>query len=218
MPNPKSEPVFQEPEFSEEQFLRYEKDRAKTTIIVFLLAIGSGLLEGFLEITGFDYLSILLFIFLFIALFKILGYLKLPLPVKNSHKFYLLMVFLLASILFWSISLNPPISVNTAPNLTLQQNSSGVWTSMSQTGGHYVLLLNASQAKFELRNQVIYNEKVTFVGITSSLTGAIINSTYSNHFIYLNIKDQSYGTSLKLTTELKSGNKYFNDTQSIKFQ
>ena len=220
MPKPKNEPLFEEPEFSEEQFLRYEKDRAKSTIFVFLLAIGSGLLEGYLQIRGLGDLSILLFIVLFIGLFKILGILRIKLPVKGSHKFYMLMVFLLASILFWSIALNPPISVNTSPDLSLQISHNGVWVAVNQTNGEYVL--TSGPVNYSLRDVISFNANVSYIKTSALVGGAaspttIISQHYKDKAIYLNLKDLGYLASVKLVTELHSGSKYYNVTQQVLF-
>ncbi len=221
MPKPKNEPLFEEPEFSEEQFLRYEKDRAKSTIVAFLLAIGSGLLEGFLQVEGYYYISILLFILMFAGLFKIFGLLRIKLPVKGSHKFYMLMIFLLASILFWSIALNPPISINTSPELTLQASHNGVWAAVSQTNGEYVL--SVGPANYSLRDMVSFNGNVSYVKTTAYVAGSLSPNTligsqhYKNSAIYLNLKDLGSSASAKLVTELHSGSRYFNITQTVYF-
>ncbi|MHB1439540.1 MAG: hypothetical protein ACYCSO_02245 [Cuniculiplasma sp.] len=216
MPKPKNEPIFEEPEFSEENFLRYEKERAKSTIIVFLLAIGSGLLEGFLQVSGYYYLSMLLFIVLIVGLFRILGYMHLTLPAKGSHKFYLLMVFLLASILFWSIALNPPISVNTSPDLTLQYEHNGHWFVANQTNGQYVLL--TGPANYSLRDIITFNANISFVKITGT-SSAILGYHYHTNTRILNINLNDLGNlaTAKLVTELRSGKRFFNETQTITF-
>ncbi len=215
MPKPKNEPVFVEPEFSEEQFLRYERDRAKTTIFAFLLAIGSGFLEGYLEIIGLYYISILLFIFLLIALFKILGYLKLPLPVRGSHKFYLVMVFLLGSILFWSMALNPPVSYNTSPVMTLQYDHNGTWVSLNSSKGSYECTFHSSA--FELRDSIAYNKNFSLLSVKSGTQGALTSYTFSNNSVYLHLSPEGVGSILVITTQLESNGKIFNDTQQINF-
>lgn len=215
MPKPKNEPVFVEPEFSEEQFLRYERDRAKTTIVAFLLAIGSGFLEGYLQIIGLYYLSVLLFIVLFIGLAKILGFLKLPLPVRNSHKFYLFMVFLLASILFWSMALNPPVSFNTSPVLSMEYDHNGTWTAINTSNGAYECTFHTSS--FYLRNSIIYNKNVTLVHLTSSLTSSIITYNQTGSYVNMHMAAEGVGTILTLTTELESHGKYYNATQTLNF-
>ncbi len=215
MPKPKNEPIFEEPEFNEKDFLTYEKERAKSTIVVFFLALGSGLLEGYLDISGYDYLSILLFIVLLVALFKILGFLHLTLPPKNSHKFYMLMVFLLASILFWSIALNPPLSVNTSPEITMEIQHNGNWYKVNETNGKFVLAVGP--ANYSLRNVIYFNANVTLVSITPSVSSGIISHSYLNKTIFMNIKDLGNLASLTLVTELRSGNKFYNETQDIAF-
>ncbi len=215
MPKPKNEPVFVEPEFSEEQFLRYERDRAKTTIVAFLLAIGSGFLEGYLQIIGLDYLSILLFIILFVGLAKILGALKLPLPVRNSHKFYLFMVFLLASILFWSMALNPPVSFNTSPVLSLEYDHNGTWTSINSSKGNYECTYHTSA--FELRNFISYNKNVSLVKVTASLSSSILTYNQTGDYVYMRMAPQGVGSTNVITTELEVHGKLYNDTETINF-
>lgn len=215
MPKPKNEPVFVEPEFSEEQFLRYERDRAKTTIVAFLLAIGSGFLEGYLEIIGLYYVSVLLFIVLFVGLAKILGYLKLPLPVRNSHKFYLFMVFLLASILFWSMALNPPVSFNTSPVLSMEYDHNGTWTTINSSKGVYECTYHTSA--FDLRNAISYNKNVTLVGLTSSITSAVLGYNQTGNYVNMHMGPEGVGEILVLTTELESHGKFYNATQTLNF-
>lgn len=215
MPKPKNEPVFVEPEFSEEQFLRYERDRAKTTIVAFLLAIGSGFLEGYLEIIGLYYVSVLLFLFLFVGLAKILGYLKLPLPVRNSHKFYLFMVFLLASILFWSMALNPPVSFNTSPVLSMEYDHNGTWTTINSSKGQYECTYHTSS--FYLRNVISYNKNVSLVHLTSSITSAVLGYNQTGNYVNMHMGPEGVGEILVLTTELESHGKFFNATQTLNF-
>lgn len=215
MPKPKNEPVFVEPEFSEEQFLRYERDRAKTTIVAFLLAIGSGFLEGYLQIIGLYYVSVLLFIFLFVGLAKILGYLKLPLPVRNSHKFYLFMVFLLASILFWSMALNPPVSLNTSPVLSMQYDHNGTWTTINSSKGDYECSYHTSP--FDLRNAISYNKNVILVSLTSSVKNSVMSHNQTGDYVYMHMAPEGVGTTLVLTTELESHGKFYNASQTINF-
>ena len=179
--NKTDEPVFVEPEFNEREYIVEEKERAKTTVFVFILGILSGLLEGFLEMNGLYYLSILLFILTLLGLFKILPLLKLRIPTRNSHKFYLFMMVLLTSILFWSVALNPPISVNTQPALSLQQYSSNSWISVNQSGGNYVLPVSSTHSNFSLRDGIYFANNINAVSFTSSISNGL---TYCDSSYY----------------------------------
>ena len=215
--NKTDEPVFVEPEFNEREYIVEEKERAKTTVFVFILGILSGLLEGFLEMNGLYYLSILLFILTLLGLFKILPLLKLRIPTRNSHKFYLFMMVLLTSILFWSVALNPPISVNTQPSLSLQQYSSNSWISVNQSGGNYVLPVSSTHSNFSLRDGIYFANTINAVSFTSSNSNVIINSHFSGGYEYMNITGLPNGSSLVLSFDITSGSNHYTETQTIYF-
>ena len=215
--NKTDEPVFVEPEFNEREYIVEEKERAKTTVFVFILGILSGLLEGFLEMNGLYYLSILLFILTLLGLFKILPLLKLRIPTRNSHKFYLFMMVLLTSILFWSVALNPPISVNTQPALSLQQYSSNSWISVNQSGGNYVLPVSSTHSNFSLRDGIYFANNINAVSFTSSNSNVIINSHYNGIYEYMNITGLPNGSSLVLSFDITSGSNHYTETQTIYF-
>ena len=48
MAKDKDQEIFVEPEFIEKDFLQSEKERAKSTIVMFLLAVALGLFSGYL--------------------------------------------------------------------------------------------------------------------------------------------------------------------------
>ena len=214
--NKTDEPVFVEPEFSEREYILEEKERAKTTVFVFLLGILAGLFEGYLELVGLYYLSILIFVLMLLGLFKILPALKLRIPERNSHKFYLFMLVLLTSILFWSVELNPPVSVNTQPSLSLQQFSNS-WVSVNQSGGTYVLPVGASHSSFSLRDGVYFAKAITNVSFSSPTASAILNHHYNDGFEYMNVTGLSNGSSLILNFDITSGGIQYNEQQTIYF-
>ncbi|MGP6207278.1 hypothetical protein ACNF42_04510 [Cuniculiplasma sp. SKW3] len=220
MAKPKNDaPIFVEPEFNEKTYIREERDRAKTTIFVFLLGIGSGLLEGFLQLNGLYYLSALLLIFLLYALFRIVKLLGLRIPERNSHKFYMIMVLLLTSILFWSVALNPPISVNTSPSLSLEIMEGGKYIPVGQSNGQYILPVN--QSVLNLRDQIYFVQNVTVLKINipdSSGATIIKNDHQYGNSEYINMTVQPVDTLISLSFYMESGGRYFNETQSIYFR
>ncbi len=220
MAKPKNDaPIFVEPEFNEKTYIREERERAKTTIFVFLMGIGSGLLEGILQLEGLYYLSALLLIFLLYALFRIVKILGFRVPERGSHKFYLIMVLLLTSILFWSVALNPPISVNTSPSLNLEILEGGKWISVGQSNGQYILPVNQSILHLRDRIYFVKNVKVLSLSISGiSISSIMKNYTQSGQTEYMNMTVQPVNTIVPLTLYLQSGNRYFNETQSLYFK
>ncbi len=220
MAKPKNDaPIFVEPEFDEKTYIREERERAKTTIFVFLMAIGSGLLEGILQLEGLYYLSALLLIFLLYALFRIVKALGFRVPERGSHRFYLIMVLLLTSILFWSVALNPPISVNTSPSLNLEILEGGKWISVGQSNGQYILPVNQSILHLRDRIYFVQNVKVLSLSISGiSISSIMKNYTQSGQTEYMNMTVQPVNTIVPLTLYLQSGNRYFNETQSLYFK
>ncbi|MCL4345326.1 MAG: hypothetical protein M1375_01375 [Candidatus Thermoplasmatota archaeon] len=220
MAKPKNDaPIFVEPEFNEKTYIREERDRAKSTILVFLLGIGSGLLEGFLQLEGLYYLSALLLLFLMYALFRLLKMMGLRVPERNSHKFYMIMVLLLTSILFWSVALNPPLSVNTSPSLSLEIMEGGKYISVGQSNGEFILPVN--QSVLNLRDQIYFVQNVTVLSISipgSSVSGIIKNSHQFGNTEYINMTTQPVDTLIPLAFYLESGGRYFNETQTLYFK
>ena len=66
------EPLFVEPEFNEREFLETEKERAKSTIVVFLIGALLGILSGYLDLLGYAYISVLLIIVFILFIARIL--------------------------------------------------------------------------------------------------------------------------------------------------
>ncbi|MGP6220656.1 hypothetical protein [Caldiplasma sukawensis] len=218
MPKNKDEPVFKLPEFNEEEYLKYERNRSSTTIVVFVFAILAGFAEGFLELFGYGYLSVLLFLVLLMLLFRILGYLKLPIPQRSSHKFYLIAVFFLASILFWSLALNPPISVNTEPSITMQYLHNGSWVNVNQTNGKFTLFTITSLNKYEIRDNVSFINSVSLVYVTSpTLSSAVLNYSQNGNFIYYDVAMEPVNSEIQITLEMHSAGKFYNETQTIEY-
>ncbi|EQD42826.1 conserved hypothetical protein, membrane, partial [mine drainage metagenome] len=118
MAKDKDQEIFVEPEFVVKDFLQSEKERAKSTIVVFLLAAGLGLFSGYLFMIGIWYVGLLLMFILLLGFKRLVEALHLKMPQRSSQVFILIMVFILTWILFWTVSLNPPVSSVGGPQVT----------------------------------------------------------------------------------------------------
>ena len=186
MVKPKAEPIFEEPEFDEREYLEGEKERAKTMIVTFVIGAFLGLFAGYIYILGYGYLDILL-IFVFIIFIKqILKGLGLTLPKRTWHWVLVGGEFLLTVIIFWTIFINPPITTVSSIQISgLQYNSSGSWVSPATTSNINIL---GSPGSYSMRAYVNYNSPISNVTVTASpLT--VVNEHYSSltHYEYFNL-------------------------------
>jgi hypothetical protein len=197
MAKQKSEPIFEEPEFDEREYLEGEKERAKTLVVAFVIGAVLGLLSGYIYVLGYGYLDILLII-VFLALLKqILSALKLTLPKRTWHWFLVGAEFLLTIIIFWTIFINPPITtVSNIQISPLYYNDNGSWVKLSESNGQYQV--SPSLSVFSFKVYVNYNSPITNVTVSST---ALINQSYSrsSHYEYFNVTVPSFGSSVAVT-------------------
>ncbi len=198
MVKPKAEPIFEEPEFDEREYLEGEKERAKTMIVTFVIGAFLGLFAGYIYILGYGYLDILL-IFVFIIFIKqILKGLGLTLPKRTWHWVLVGGEFLLTVIIFWTIFINPPITTVSSIQISgLQYNSSGSWISPATTSNINIL---GSPGSYSMRAYVNYNSPISNVTVTASpLT--VVNEHYSSltHYEYFNLSAISSATTYTVT-------------------
>lgn len=102
----KEELQFIEPEFNEREFLIYEINKGKATIIVFLLGLAIGFFSGFLQSIGLAALSALLgiaAIFLINPLYNFMN-----IKTDRRTKAINIVIYLILWLTFWVVSLNPP--------------------------------------------------------------------------------------------------------------
>ncbi|MHB1709373.1 MAG: hypothetical protein ACYCT2_07865 [Thermoplasmataceae archaeon] len=198
MVKPKAEPIFEEPEFDEREYLEGEKERAKTMIVTFVIGAFLGLFAGYIYLLGYGYLDILL-IFVFIIFIKqILKGLGLTLPKRTWHWILVGGEFLLTVIIFWTIFINPPITTVSSIQISgLQYENSSGWVSPATTSNINVL---GSPGSYSMRVYVNYNSPILNVTVTaSSLT--VVNQHYNSftHFDYFNLSAISSATTYTVT-------------------
>jgi predicted PurR-regulated permease PerM len=188
MAKDKDQEIFVEPEFIEKDFLQSEKERAKSTIVMFLLAAALGLFSGYLFLIGIWYVGLLL-MFLFIISFKrLIQALHLKMPKRGSQVFILVMVFILTWIIFWTISLNPPISSVGGPQVSSIQvynPQTSSWSAMAQSNGvyHYSITQNGV---LSLRVYISYITPISNVTITVSNSASPLTINYFHNYAYFN--------------------------------
>lgn len=215
MVKPKAEPIFEEPEFDEREYLKGEKERAKTMIVTFIIGAFLGLFAGYIYILGYGYLDILL-IFVFIIFIKqILKGLGLTLPKRTWHWVLVGGEFLLTVIIFWTIFINPPITTVSPIQISgLQyENSSGSWVSPATTSNINIL---GSPGPYSMMAYVNYNSPISNVTVTaSSLT--VVNQHYNSltHYDYFNLSAISSGTTYTLTITALAENNVSSRTDFI---
>ena len=177
MAKDKDQEIFVEPEFIEKDFLQSEKERAKSTIVMFLLAVALGLFSGYLFLIGIWYVGLLL-MFLFIISFKrIIQALHLKMPQRGSQVFILVMVFILTWIVFWTVSLNPPVSSVGGPQVSSIQvynPQTSSWSALAQSNGiyHYSITQNGvlSMRIYVSYITTINNVNISVPGIVSTIS------------------------------------------------
>lgn len=170
MANPKKneEPLFEEPEFNKKEYLSYERERAKSIILVFITGALVGLFSGYLQIFGYWYLAILLIIAVIYFLRRIIILFKITMPKRTTHKFLIYGELVIAWLVFWIIALNPPLQVASGPeviNLEVYQN--GAWKAITESNGKYTIPLNSS-AIDKMRYYTEYKFNITGIHITEN--------------------------------------------------
>jgi hypothetical protein len=207
------EPLFVEPEFNEKDFLETEKERAKSTIVVFLIGALLGILSGYLDLLGYAYISVLLIIVFILFIARILQKMNIRIPKRTSHKFYTYAVLFFSWLIFWIIFLNAPFHTLTGPQFTnLEYNDSGVWTAVPNHSGTYSVSAGRISYKMyayyihPLNNSNVYLN-YTPAGGTSSTP---ISSNLHNNYLYFNLTGTA-GTTYDLYIDWHSNGKSGSD-------
>ncbi len=216
MPKDKDQEVFVEPEFNKRDFLTSEKDRAKATIVVFLLAAALGLASGYLFIIGIWYVGVLIMVLLMVFFKRLLTFLHLKIPKVNNHLILMFLVFFLTWIIFWTVALNAPLHSAAGVEVKDVQYhfTGGNFTSVSERNGYYSIPISQNDCVTSFRILVSYVSPLTNV----SLTGISGQSHYSDGWLYFN-ESLSYGGSSSeytFTVTTVVNNVYYNEPINIK--
>src|SRR5579875_512433 len=121
MAKSKDEPLFEEPEFDEREYIESEKERAKAIIFIFIIGALIGLLSGYFQILGYTYLSVILMLVFLVVLSRILKFLGVKLSTRASHRIINYGEYVLTWMLFWIVFLNPPIHTVSPPQIVSLQ-------------------------------------------------------------------------------------------------
>lgn len=193
MAKDKDQEVFVEPEFNQRDFLNSEKQRAKATIVVFLLAAALGLVSGYFYIIGIWYVAVIIVLLLLIYFKRLLRALHLKVPEVSSHMFFLVMVFFLTWIIFWTVSLNPPIHTTAQPEIKdLEYHFGNVtnWTGVSGSNNVYTINIPQNNYNTAFRMNVSYVKSLETANITlyqvSGGSHSTMTSHYFNGWLYFN--------------------------------
>lgn len=220
MAKDKDQEVFVEPEFNEGEFLEYEKERAKATVVIFLIAAALGLLSGYFYIIGIWYVGVLIMLGILVYFKKFFTALHLKLPKRGTHVFLLVMVFFLTWIIFWTIFLNPPISNIAGPQISNFQvsDSHGNWTALTEKNGIYAYSIPHNNDPLSFRVYVSYIGPIKNVSVAYSTAGGspvTFSSYYHDSYVYFN-DTVSTATYDFIVTALSHGS-YYSSTFDIIF-
>lgn len=195
MPKDKEQEVFVEPEFNERDFLSSEKERAKATIVVFLIAAGIGLASGVLYMMGIWYVGVIIMLLLMLYFKRLLKMLHLQVPQVTSHFFFLFMVFFLTWIIFWTVSLNAPLQNIAGPEVKdLQYHFANTnFTNAVETNGIYSISISSNNCNTQFRALVSYIAPLTNVSLM--LGGNYVQSNFTDGWLYFNQTLTYSGTS-----------------------
>ncbi|MCL4328768.1 MAG: hypothetical protein M1151_05965 [Candidatus Thermoplasmatota archaeon] len=204
----KGDPLFTEPEFDEHEFLQSEKERAKAVVFLFII----GILIAYLSSLVW-YIGVLLFFAVLVFNRPIFQMLKLELPKKASHRFFLFGEMFFTWLVFWIVFLNPPFAVNSGPQFhSPQQYLNGNWNSLNANGtsGQFTLYAHNST---ELRVPIAYPYPMSQFNITESYASHS-NLKIGSHFVggYLYFNYTSFTGTATFTISLLSQNHGYPDT------
>ncbi len=115
-PEEEEKELFQEPEFDEVEFLKSEIKKAKGIIIVFLLAIVTGFISGYIQVMGVTALAAILGFAVIFALKPLLKKLNAEFK-ERSNWAYAVIAFLLIWFLAWTVAINPPFNDVSPPQI-----------------------------------------------------------------------------------------------------
>ncbi len=191
------EPLFVEPEFNEREFLETEKERAKSTIVVFIIGALLGIFSGYLDLLGYAYISVLLIIVFIIFIARILQKMNIRIPKRTSHKLYTYAVLFFSWLIFWIIFLNAPFHTLTGPQFTnLEYNSSGTWTAVQYHNGVY----SVSPGTLDYKIYAYYIQPLSNsnISVNYSIAGGSnlppVNYHIQSNYLYFNLSEVDAGT------------------------
>ncbi len=108
--------IFKEPEFDEAQFLKDEIKKARGIIIVFLLAIATGLISAYLQVYADMFSALAMGILMLFLLRYIIKYANAEFTTRNNWIFAIL-AFVILWMAFWTVGLNPPFNDVSPPQI-----------------------------------------------------------------------------------------------------
>ena len=212
MAKDKSEPIFEEPEFDELDFLKTEKERAKSVVFMFVLGLLLATLSAILEINGMWYFSILLFFIIIYLLKPFFQMFRIRMPKKGSHKFFLFAEFFFNWLVFWVILLNPPFATIAGPQFsTPQAQVNSNFASLSGPGGNE-FYVNTSNT--HLRVGISYIDPMSGYSITETIGSGgptTLHGTYSGGYFYFNITAIKSGVTATFDLSLQSNGRTYSD-------
>jgi hypothetical protein len=185
-PRKNEEPIFEEPKFDKREYLLYERERAKSIILIFITGALIGLLSGELEIYGYWYLAIILIIAVLYFLRNLVKLFKITMPKRTTHKMLIYLELIITWFVFWIIALNPPLHVVSGPEvINVEYYHSGNWDKLSETDKEYELVAGHT---YKLRYYTDYKYNITAITIEES-NGTQLNHTYdrSTGYVYFNL-------------------------------
>ncbi len=205
--------VFKEPEFDEQGFLRNEIKKAKGIIILFLIAIGVGLLSAYIQIGIGSFVAYALGILVIFSLKPILKALKAEFSDRNTWIFAIL-AFLILWISFWSVGLNPPFNDVSPPQVrVIEVQNTTTWVKVYDYEAQYDQGLKKDIDK-NIKNLNLENVTAIRVLVTDNVeVGAVyINgelATVSNG--YYEIQIQNFDGKITISAQDISGHRTVNE-------
>lgn len=188
MTKDKNENLINAEPFVIEEFLTYEKDRAKAVVFVFIAGFLLALASAYLYVIGLWYVAVLFFFVLVLFLKYVLNFFKIPFPKRGSHKFLIYAQLFLTWLIFWIVFLNPPFNVVSGPQIGAPQtyvSTTHSWTGLPQySSGIYEIPRN----DYSLRVSVSFIHPVTEYSVSTTTSGySIVNQNLNGGYIYFNI-------------------------------
>ncbi len=188
MPKDDEEPLVNIPEFNERDFIYNEKERAKSIVIVFVIAALVGIASGYLQLIGYWYFAILLIIVVLLFSEHILSALKVKFSRKATHRILLVGELFLTWLVFWILVLNPPLTHVSGPEISgFQIYQNGTWTTPSVSSSRYSVPFGTTDS---FRVYMFAYSGISSYSVTYSLNGepsTPISSHLSNNYLYFNI-------------------------------
>lgn len=187
MAKPKENPLFEEPEFDEKEYLLIERERAKGILVIFVIGALSGIFAGYLQLLGYTYLAILLMLAILILLTRILKTLGIGISDRTSHRVINYGTYVLTWLLFWIIFLNPPLHVVSSPQIqtiSAQPPSSSQYVPLTLSSSDtYQLTPGTSHFSIYLTYKYDFNITSLNYQQSSSTTQTPIQYLFSNNYL-----------------------------------